>query len=158
MPAGNVFYYLKANEDLARAVVDEWCRMLAAYLAALDLLPRAMKRIAGFIDQGQTISAMYVALGCPLAGLARDLRQESDTLQTEAGRVYAGQFEWLTGQFEAAGFPRSEAKAHTRFLMAGFHGAILLAHARGDSSLIDDEVVALQSWLGALARPRRRRR
>ena len=158
MPAGNVFYYFKAKEDLARAVVDEWCRMLAVYLAALDPLPSAAKRIEAFIDQGQAISAMYVALGCPLAGLARDLRQGAGALQQEAGRVYAVQFEWLTGQFAAAGFPEPQALAHTRFLMAGYHGAILLAHAQGDPSLIDAEVVALKAWLEDLTRPARRKR
>ncbi len=158
IPAGNVFYYFKAKEDLARAVVDEWCRMLALYLSALDPLPSALKRIEGFIDQSQAISAMYVALGCPLAGLARDLRQESDALRTEAGRVYAVQYDWLTGQFVAAEFSRPQAIAHTRFLMAGYHGAISLAHAQGDSSLIDDEVAVLKSWLQALPGPVRRKR
>jgi AcrR family transcriptional regulator len=157
VPVGNVFYYFKTKEDLARAVVDEWCRMLAGYLAALDALPSAMKRLAGFIDQAQAISAMYVDLGCPLAGLARDLRQTSDTLQVESGRVYALQFDWLKAQFEAAGYAGAQAQAYTRFLMAGHHGAILLAHAQNDPRLIDDEVAALKAWLRGLPRKPRQR-
>lgn len=153
MPAGNVFYFFKAKEDLARAVVDEWCQMIGKYLAALDPLPDYRQRIVGFIEQARAISAMYVALGCPLAGLARDLRQEKDTLQAEASRTYAVQFEWLTRQFAEGGFSLTQATANARFLMAGYHGAVLLAHAQGDPSLIDDEVASLKAWFHALPRP-----
>ena len=153
MPAGNVFYFFKAKEDLARAVVDEWCRLLIGYLAALDLLPGYRQRVQGFIEQARAISGMYVTLGCPLAGIARDLRQESPALQAEAGRPHALQFTWLASQFAAGGYPPSRATAHARFLMAGYHGAILLAHAQGDPGLIDDEVASLTAWLQALPEP-----
>jgi AcrR family transcriptional regulator len=153
MPAGNVFYFFKAKEDLARAVVDEWCRLLTGYLAALDPLPGYRQRVQGFIEQARDLSGMYVTLGCPLAGIARDLRQERPALQVEAGRPHALQFTWLAGQFAAGGYSPSKATAHARFLMAGYHGAILLAHAQGDPGLIDDEVASLTAWLQALPEP-----
>jgi TetR/AcrR family transcriptional repressor of nem operon len=31
LSAGNIFYYFKAKDDLARAVIDEWCSRLARY-------------------------------------------------------------------------------------------------------------------------------
>ncbi len=153
MPAGNVFYFFKAKEDLARAVVDDWCRMLADYLAVHDSQPDYESRIEGFIENACAISGMYVSLGCPLAGLARDLRHEGNALTAEASRVYAVQFEWLIGQFTLGGYSVPEATAHTRLLMAGYHGAILMAHAQGDPTLIADEVAHLKSWLKNLPRP-----
>jgi TetR/AcrR family transcriptional repressor of nem operon len=155
IPPGNVFYFFKTKKDLARAVVDEWCRLLGQYLERLEVLPNHRQRIEGFIDQASTISTMYVTLGCPLAGLTRDLRLEGATLESEAGRVYAVQFSWLQSQFVACGFPPAQARAHARFLMAGYHGAILLAYAKSDPGLIEDEVVSLKDWLTRL--PRRRR-
>jgi TetR/AcrR family transcriptional repressor of nem operon len=151
MPAGNVFYFFKAKEDLARAVVDEWCRMLAEYLAALDSLPAGRRRIEGFIDQASNISSMYVTLGCPLAGLTRDLRLEGDALHSEASRIYAVQFAWLESQFAAGGFSPRQSTAHARFLMVGYHGAILLAHAQADPRLIRDEGIGLKGWLKTLS-------
>jgi hypothetical protein len=96
------------------------------------------------------LSDMYVTLGCPLAALARDLRRSGPALQAETPRVYAVQYGWLETQFRDLGFAPDEAAAHGRRLMAAFHGAILLAHAQGDPTLIHGEVVALKGWLQSL--------
>jgi hypothetical protein len=68
-----------------------------------------------------------MTLGCPLAGLTRDLRQASPDLQTTLSRIYGVQYGWLGTQFRALGFGPAEADAQARFLMAGFRSAILLA-------------------------------
>lgn len=157
--AGNVFYFFKTKDDLARAVVDEWCHLLAKYLDALAPLAGWRERVDGFIQQAQVISDMYVTIGCPLAGITRDLRIEGDALRAESGRVYRVQFSWLESQFIDGGFSSKQAMAHTRFLMAGYHGAILLAYAQGDPSLIADEVASLKRWLAALPdRPKQPRK
>jgi hypothetical protein len=60
-----------------------------------------------------------------------------------------GQFEnWLSKQFADAGFSSKRAEELSRFLFAGYHGAILLAHAHSDHSLISSEVTGLKRWLG----------
>ncbi len=150
MSAGNVFYYFKAKDDLARAVVDEWCRQLASYMETFDSEPDGWRRLDQFIGQAGALRDMYVTLGCPLAGLSRDLRREGDALQVEVPRIYALQYAWLTAQFRSLDFPALEAEAHGRFLMAGFHGAILLAYAQNDDTLILSQVRALQAWLRRL--------
>ena len=152
IPAGNVFYYFKTKDDLVRAVADEWCGLQSGYLQDLDSNGDPIRRIEGFIDQACALGDMYVALGCPLAGLTRDLRQEGGRLASEAARIYAIQVSWLEDQFAAGGFSHGDARAHTRFLMAGFHGAILLAHAQGDRTLIEAETESLKRWLQRLQR------
>lgn len=147
---GNVFYHFRTKEELARAVVDAWCEMQAGFLGELAPDGDPWARIAAFIDQAQRMAGVYLAHGCPLAGLARDLRQESHALGAEAARIYAIQTGWLTDQFTAAGLPAAAAASHARALMAGQHGAILLAHAQGDPELIASQVAWLHAWLASL--------
>jgi AcrR family transcriptional regulator len=147
---GNVFYYFRSKDDLARAVVDVWVERLTGYMASFEPEVDRWRRLDRFVDQAVALSDMYVTLGCPLAALARDLRRCGPTLTAETPRVYAVQYEWLEAQFRDLGFDPDEAVAHGRRLMAAFHGAILLAHAQSDPGLIDGEVFALKSWLRGL--------
>ena len=147
LSAGNIFYYFKAKDDLARAAIDEWCALLTGYLANLEPDTDTWRRIEAFIDQAHLMRELYVTLGCPLAGLTRDLRRESDELKDEVARIYGVQFQWLATQFERAGFAPGKARELSRCLMTGYHGSILLAYAQADASLIDDEVDRLKIWL-----------
>ena len=148
--AGNVFYYFKTKEELAQAVIDEWCTLLAGYLAELERERDPWKRIKGFITQAHLMRDLYVTLGCPLAGLTRDLKQESDGLKKEVARIYETQFAWLLKQFRSANISLRKAGEYSRVLMAGYHGSIHLAFARSDPTLIDDEVEHLTRWLRGL--------
>ena len=145
--AGNLFYYFKTKSDLGRAAVDEWCALLTGYLAALESDDDPWRRLEGFVEQARIRAEMYVTLGCPLAGLARDLRREGDPLKFEVSRVYRVQTGWLAAQFQMAGFAPGPSEEHSNFLMASYHGSILLAYAQEDPSLIDGEVERLKSWL-----------
>jgi AcrR family transcriptional regulator len=54
LSAGNVFYYFKAKDDLARAVIDEWCSRLARSLAVLeDQTDDPWRRLNAFVEQAQ---------------------------------------------------------------------------------------------------------
>lgn len=147
---GNVFYYFRTKEDLARAVIDDWCRSQSEDLAALMVEKDGWRRLDLFVEQAEEERERYVSLGCPLAGLARDLRRESDTLRAEIPRVYAVQHGWLRDRFAEVGFSPEEAEAHARFLMAAYNGAILLAYAQDDPSLIASGVASLLDWLHRL--------
>lgn len=144
---GNVFYYFRTKSDLARAVVYEWCSLLAGYLEALETEDDPWRRLESFIEQARTMSELYVKLGCPLAGLNRDLRQESDALKSDTTRMYEVQFRWLAAQFELAGMSLVSSREHSRSLMASYHGSLLLAYAQNDPSLINGEVERLKHWL-----------
>ena len=147
---GNVFYYFRTKDDLARAVVEEWRRLLAFYLGPLDDMEDPWKRLESFLDQGAALAEMYVARGCPLAGLARDLRQESASLAVEAPRVYEVQADWILSQFALAGLSEPESVAHTRIFMARYHGAIHLAYVQHDPTGLTDETTDLKMWLKEL--------
>lgn len=150
LSAGNVFYYFRTKEDLARAVVDAWRRILCEDLETLADEADGWRLLERFVEQADEGRDGYVSLGCPLAGLARDLSRESDALRAEIPRVYAVQQEWLRARFVDVGFAPEDAEAHARFLMAAYNGAILLAFAQDDDGLIMSGVASLRSWLGEL--------
>ena len=145
--AGNVFYYFKAKDDLALAVIDEWCSLLTGYLVDLEVEDDPWTRLKGFVRQAHLLRGVYVTLGCPLGALTRDLRKESDALKGQVARIYATQFDWLGKEFRRGGASRKDAASLSRTLMAAYHGSILLAFAQSDASLIDDEVERLTKWL-----------
>lgn len=80
-----------------------------------------------------------------MAGLTRDPRQEGGRLNADAARIYAVQFQWLEAKFKLAGLPPKHSKNQTRFMMAGYHGSILLSYAQNDPSLIDGGVRLLRN-------------
>jgi len=147
LSAGNVFYYFKAKDDLARAVIVEWCSRLARSLAVLeDQTDDPWRRLKAFVEQAHSLSEVYVTLGCPLAGLTRDLCQESNALKAEVSKVYSVQFQWLAQQLRLTGMTMAVAKEYSCSLMAGYHGSIHLAYAQNDPSLIECEVKRLKKW------------
>lgn len=149
---GNVFYYFRTKEDLAAAVVERWTELVSGYVGQLSAEPDPWRRIELFIEQAGLLRQMYVSLGCPLAAITRDVRQDAPTLAVQAEGVYAVQFRWLEAQFMSASLGADEARLHSRFLMATYHGAIGLAYAQNDETLITDVVDALKSWLVKLRR------
>jgi hypothetical protein len=105
------------------------------------------RRLHAFVEQAHILSESYVTLGCPLAGLTRDLRQESEALKADVVKMYSVQFRWLTQQLRLAGVSMGVAKENACALMAGYHGSILLAYAQNDPSFIEGEVERLKKWL-----------
>ena len=150
LSAGNMFYYFRTKHDLAKATIDAWCDLLQGYLAGIETEPDALSRILCFVDQAQAMREMYVTLGCPLAGITRDLRQEGEAMQVEVARIYGVQFHWLERQLEDVGISRRMAKVHARDLMGRYHGAIMLAFTQSDPTILDDEVERLRSWVLSL--------
>ncbi|MBY0402631.1 MAG: TetR/AcrR family transcriptional regulator [Cyanobacteria bacterium] len=148
VPVGNIFYYFKTKAELAQAVVDEWCHRLSGYLLILEGQESdPANRLLSFLVQTEAQGKMYATLGCPLASLVRDLRQAGPPLSNEACRIYQVQQDWLHAQFRALGFQEQEAKTHTRFLMSGVQGAILLTYAQQDESFLRQEINAMTQWL-----------
>ena len=144
----NVFYYFKAKDDLARAVIEEWCSLsLPDISPSLRSRPATPGGVSMLLSNKPTDQRMDVTLGCPLAGLTRDLRQESEALKAAVAKIYSVQFRWLTEQLRRAGMSMGVAKENACALMAGYHGSILLAYAQNDPFFIEGEVKRLKKWL-----------
>ncbi len=149
---GNVFYYFRTKEDLAAAVIGRWTELVRGYAEQLSADSDPWRRLESFIGQAALMRGIYVTLGCPLAGITREVRRDASGLTAQVEGVYGVQFAWLEAQFAFAGFGPGEARRHARFLMSTYHGAIGLAHAQDDGTLITDAVDALSRWLADLRR------
>ena len=147
VPLGNVSYYFKTKADLALAVIEEWRNRLSIYLPVEE---DPWLALMAFAKQSECLSSMYTATGCPLAGLARDLRQEEEPLRSQAARVHEIHLKWIESQFTSLGFDQHSAKRQTRFFITHLHGAIHLAFTQNDESFIADEVSNLCLWLEEL--------
>jgi TetR/AcrR family transcriptional regulator, transcriptional repressor for nem operon len=150
VPLGNVFYYFKTKKELATAVIDAWCQRSIDVLTAIEQDLNPLQRLHRFLAQAVAQGEIYVTWGCPLAALVRDLGKEDDVMKEQVSRIHAVQYQWLEAQFRQSGFTPEQAQSHSRFLMAGMHGSILLAYAQSNESLIAEEVERLTSWLQGL--------
>ena len=143
---GNVYYYFRTKDELARAVVDSWCERIAAILEELNRIGDPWARLRAFLDRARGNRASYAALGCPIAGLNRDERLASAST-AEARRAFDLQCEWMIKQFLLAGQGTADAKRHGQFLLAGLQGAFALGHAYRDEKRVVDVIAELERWL-----------
>lgn len=151
VPAGNSFYYFRSKDELAHAVVDEWCTHVAAVLEELEQQHAdPWLRIHSLLDRAIANRAEYAASGCPLAGLSRDFRVQGGALGSVAARTYELQLEWLGRQFEHANVTPPEARRAARFVLAGLQGSFVLGYATASDYGIVDCIEQLKSWLGAM--------
>jgi TetR/AcrR family transcriptional regulator, transcriptional repressor for nem operon len=150
VPLGNVFYYFKTKKELATAVIDVWCQRFIDILTLIEQDPNPLQRLHRFLAQAVVQGEVYVTWGCPIAALTRDMGKEGAAMKGQVSRIYAVQYQWLEAQFRQSGFMPEQAQSHSRFLMAGLQGSILLAYAQSNDSLIAEEVERLTSWLQGL--------
>lgn len=146
---GNVFYYFRSKDELASAVVDQWCDRVSAIFGEIDATPDPIARIHAFLDRAAANRAFYVESGCPLAGLSRDLLSRERGKLALANRVHALQIAWLETQFVTAGESPTSAGRNARFLLSGLQGSFVLGHASRDGGVITDVVADLKRWLDA---------
>lgn len=154
VPPGNMFYYFRTKEALAQAVVSDWAARTRDSLAAIDVAtadPR--ERLTLFLDRAEGRGPVYAELGCPLAGIAHDLRQ----VAAEPALAFAPLrllTDWVAAQLDSAG--DSAAAAHATFVVAAIQGAFVLAHASGEAAVVGEVRRCLAAWLdGDLSAPTR---
>ena len=144
VPVGNVFYYFRTKEDLVRAVVDHWLKRIDV---ALDsLLPDANPelRLEAFLDASASSADVYASVGCPLVGLARDLRLSDDSLAPLAGEMAARQCSLIGRLFEATGLNAADALIRARSFLATLQGSFQLAFALRDPEIVHESIAALK--------------
>ena len=130
IPPGNVYYYFQTKVSLALAVQDYWTKRSDDALAEIEAMHAdAPSRLAAFIDRSQANASFYAEAGCPLAALARDLRNGGESLQPLAGRIFDAQAKWLETQFAAIGLAGREPTNAAWAILTAIQGGIGLAHA-----------------------------
>ncbi|MBX2831300.1 MAG: TetR/AcrR family transcriptional regulator [Rhodospirillales bacterium] len=142
LPAGGVFYRFPKKHDLAQAALETMEGEFAPLLASIAPNGSAGDRIAIFFDYLDAMTPRRVRHGCPLARLMLDLPDEDAFVPVRA--IGQGVFDllvnWLAEQFSNGGLDYSTATTQGRRMIVRWQGAIVLAHAMNDRSILDDEI------------------
>ena len=148
VPLGNVYYYFKTKAAIAEAVVQAWQERSESVFTELNAKSDPQRRLLALLRRSNEARAIYTEFGCPLANLARDLRVADEPyLSNLAKDVYAPLYAWSENQFRQLGYSKPIARTHSQFLVANMQGAILMAHASQDETLLTEQIKQLKKWL-----------
>lgn len=146
VPLGNVYYYFKTKDDLARAVITEHRADFEAMFAAWErAIPDPRARLHALLDFVLSWQAVLADSGCPVGSLCQELGKQDGPLAAEARSIIQIQLDWVRRQFSAMG--RTDADALAMKVITHLQGISLMANALGDPAVVADQVAELRQWL-----------
>jgi AcrR family transcriptional regulator len=149
VPAGNVYYYFKAKDDLVRAVIDAQVEQVRAMLGTLESKRSPAARLKALVHRWVDMRELVARYGCPFGTLATELDRRDDGLDREVAKPMALIIDWAEGQFREMG--RRDARELAVSLFAGIQGGALLANAFRDPDLMSGQVRHLDRWIDTLS-------
>ncbi|PRQ02911.1 putative HTH-type transcriptional regulator YxaF [Enhygromyxa salina] len=150
VPLGNVYYYFKTKEDLARAVIAQRRLNIEARSADIEAtIADPRERLREFIRRAGEARTQVATYGCPYGTIAQELGKTEGVLATEAGDLLRVQRDWVAAQYEALGLPCDEAKIRAIELLAAMQGTSLLTHTFCDASIMKREFERLDRRIAA---------
>lgn len=133
VPLGNVYYYFKTKEDLARAVIARRRLDIEARSADIEgTTTDPRERLREFVRRAGQVRTRVADYGCPYGTIAQELGKGEGVLADEAGDLLRVQADWVATQYEALGTPRAQARTEAIDLVAAMQGTSLLTHAFAD--------------------------
>jgi AcrR family transcriptional regulator len=149
VPAGNVYYYFKAKEDLVRAVVDDYVGQAETMLGELGRLRSPAARLKGLTRGWLDVADTVADHGCPVGSLCAELNRCDGPL-SEAGVEILGRVtKWAEAQFRELG--RRDAKDLSMALLSGIQGSALLSNTFHDATIMSRQARYLERWIDSLA-------
>jgi TetR/AcrR family transcriptional repressor of nem operon len=149
VPAGNVYYYFKAKDDIIAAVIDAHVQQSKAALASIASSHRSPKSrlkalVGAFADQ-RAVIALY---GCPLGSLCSELDKRPGSPDFTPAELMRVPVEWAEEQFRALG--RRDAHDLAVSLIAAYEGSALLTNTFRDPNILAREARRLNRWIDTL--------
>ncbi|MBI5137569.1 MAG: TetR/AcrR family transcriptional regulator [Nitrospirae bacterium] len=145
VPPGNVYYYFKTKEDVARAVIhehDTWFdRQFTRWEAEMD--PRG--RLLAYAGHMAARCEDLAENGCPIGSLCAELNKDDTPLNDALDRLLKRQRDWVATQFRALQAPNPDALGLE--LIARLQGAVLVAHALGDPDVLHRLTAGIKDWV-----------
>ena len=140
---GSFYYFFPSKRDLALAAIDQqWASTQATILEpafAPDVAP--LDRIARFFHLVARRQRAKVVRGCPFGNLAAELGTQDKVIRGRVRKVFDGYqayFEQALREAAASGSLRdADVASAARALVALFQGALLLAKAHNDATIIN---------------------
>lgn len=148
VPLGNVYYYFKTKDELVSAVINQRRDGLRQWYDELETLPSPKARLSQFLHGTSGSIDVMTAHGCPVGSLCQELDKTPSAVTNEVDAVLKEQINWISTQFKQMG--REDAQALGMQFIGGLQGAILIAHALKDPTIIASEMDRLQAWLDGL--------
>ncbi len=150
IPVGNVYYYFHSKAALADAVarlMDNETRAALSDINATHSAPD--QRLAALFALFSSSNAARTGRGCPIARASRDFRNDAPFAAERAGRIFNRIGDWLAEQLQAR-LPRQEARRMANQWLMIWQGAINLAHAGNDQSVLDEAMADLNRQIAAV--------
>lgn len=144
VPLGNVYYYFKTKDDIARAVVEDRTGRFLALTKEWENNPDPAGRLLSFLEMPKTICQSISRHGCPVGSLSQELSKKEDATEI-AKQPLKAQLDWVTQQFRLLCPDRAE-KSGRQFIVS-LQGASLLASSLNDADILLDQIEQLKSWI-----------
>jgi len=149
VPAGNVYYYFKAKDDVVGAVIEAHVQQIKAILAAIEARHRSPKsRLKAFVREFTAQSEIVAQFGCPLGSLCSELDKRVTNPGLPAADLMRLPIEWAEAQFRSLG--RADARDLAFDLLAAYEGSALLANTMRDPGVLSGAARRLDRWIDTL--------
>ena len=149
VPAGNVYYYFKAKDDIVDAVVSMRIGGIEAMYAALatqydtpvDRLKALFKSLLG---QAEVIAQR----GCPIGSLCTELAKRVNGTEPNSAKLMQALIDGAEQQFQEMG--RSDAHELAIEMITTYQGSAVVAHATASPELMRRENDRVDCWIDEL--------
>ena len=150
VPIGNVYYYFRSKAALADAVARLMDSETRAALSGINAAhPAPDQRLAALLALFSSSNAARTERGCPIARASRDFRNDAPDAAERAGRIFGRIGDWLAEQLQTK-LSSEEARGRARQWLMAWQGAITLAHAGNDRSVLDEAIAELNRQVAVI--------
>jgi len=151
VPLGNVYYYFKSKESLAKAVIETRQSFYREQLEALDKLESPELKLSTYLGFVEEFVDDLVKHGCPVGSLCQELDKSGEPVADDINALVKTKLEWITEQFIAMGESTDEAKSQAIEFLSSLQGAIMLANSLNEKSILLDRLAGMRRQLDELS-------
>lgn len=156
-PKGSFYHYFPdGKEQLAAqslAAGGERVRQRLEQAAAVSASPGALVTAIAAAEAKDLRDSDY-QLGCPVATVALELAATSSTIAKTADAVFTQWAVPIADRLVSAGRPAEQARRLARWTVANLEGALILARAARDASIVTDAAAITAAVLDDGTEPR----
>lgn len=146
VPLGNVYYYFKTKEELAKAVIEtrqsEMHNLRQQCEQKDDPKQRLLHMIHILKNNWANSATTY---GCPIGSLCQELNKTNLPIRNNADELLVQHLKWLKKQFKDLGHSKPHDSA--TYFLSVIQGASLLANSLKDRKILSKQLVQLTRWL-----------
>ncbi len=148
VPLGNVYYYFKTKEDIAREVINEHIAAFKAGIAQWDRQPDPRQRLIAFLDYLQSQEQIMADSGCPIGSLCQELNKgDASPLTKKIEDLVMLQIAWATDQYQQ--MDKVDAEELATGFIATAQGTVLLTNTLKNTDILRRQLKRMKAELTA---------